>query len=179
MYKFEDYTLIVKETDKELYIEVPENRFIAFLKEIPASSLRDYGPTQEDAIKNLKKEFDVYSEELRDKSIALPAPETKVDYSGRILLRLPKWLHARIADLASDEEISINSYIVDRLINNSSVEGMFKTFCNLQQRLFEESPYRFNSPRIKDEKHMMHPLKLLSLKHYGSTAPKEDYGNVG
>jgi predicted HicB family RNase H-like nuclease len=146
MYKFEEYTLIVEESDKELYTTVPENRFVAHLKEIPEGSLYDYGATQEEAIKNLHVQFDTMQNEFHERLLVLPEPDKreKRDYSGRMVVRMPKWLHKQIVLLATEEQISINTFIINRLIKNTSEEKLFKTFCRLQQKLIDELPYKFN-----------------------------------
>lgn len=39
------------------------------------------------------------------------------DYSGRLLLRMPKTLHQRLAEAAEKEGVSLNQYIVFLLSN--------------------------------------------------------------
>ncbi|MEX2181737.1 MAG: toxin-antitoxin system HicB family antitoxin [Gemmatimonadaceae bacterium] len=42
---------------------------------------------------------------------ALPDPESVGEYSGQFRLRLPRGLHARLAQRASDEGVSLNAYV--------------------------------------------------------------------
>jgi NAD+ synthetase len=60
MKKFEDYTIILEENVEE---SLEERKFLAFLKEIPQASLHEFGKDREDAIKNLKSQFDFFSKE--------------------------------------------------------------------------------------------------------------------
>ena len=43
------------------------------------------------------------------------APRKATDYSGKFALRLPKTLHAHLAEEASEEGVSLNTYIVTKL----------------------------------------------------------------
>jgi predicted HicB family RNase H-like nuclease len=49
-----------------------------------------------------------------EKDVAFPAPYPTLsdEFSGRITLRLPKSLHAKISKIAYQEDISVNQYLV-------------------------------------------------------------------
>jgi hypothetical protein len=105
MYNFENYTLMVYETSKEYYDEVPENRFVAFLKEIGEATLHEYGRTQVEAIDNLRNQFQIFLDEAKNNKFSFPKPEEHDDdsFSGKIVLRMPSWLHRTIDHLANTE----------------------------------------------------------------------------
>jgi|SRR2546422_9667334 len=129
MYSFEDYTLIIYEVSEELYSAIPERRFVAFLREIPEPSLHSYGGTQLDALRNLKTQFEALKRELKEANKELPPPQSRDSevYSGRLLLRLTTQLHRRIKESAEEEGISINSYIVNRLIETTTIDAVAKS----------------------------------------------------
>jgi len=60
-----------------------------------------------DAILTLKKIAD-------ESQVPFPAPypQPTDEFSGRITLRLPKTLHAKVSKKASQEEVSVNQYVV-------------------------------------------------------------------
>jgi len=60
-----------------------------------------------DAIQTLKKNAD-------ETQVVFPAPYPvpSDEFSGRITLRLPKTLHAKVSRKASQEDISVNQYLV-------------------------------------------------------------------
>ncbi len=51
------------------------------------------------------------------KEITLPSKET--DYSGKLLLQMPKSLHRRLAKKSEREGVSINQYILFLLSNGN------------------------------------------------------------
>ena len=48
------------------------------------------------------------------RNVKIPEPLTK-KYSGKLLLRMPKSLHAHLAEEAEDENVSLNAFIVSKL----------------------------------------------------------------
>ncbi len=60
-----------------------------------------------DSIQTLKKIADETMEEF-----PLPYPAPSDEFSGRVTLRLPKSLHAKISRIAAQEDISVNQYLV-------------------------------------------------------------------
>lgn len=60
-----------------------------------------------DSIQTLKK---IADETNVDFPIPFPAPSC--EFSGRVTLRLPKSLHAKISRIAAQEDISVNQYLV-------------------------------------------------------------------
>jgi predicted HicB family RNase H-like nuclease len=171
---------VIKETNKDFYKDAPENRFVAHLKEIPEGSLYDYGKTQEEAIQNLHAQFKNMQKEFLNRKLSFPEPERKglKNYSGRLVLRIPRWLHKCLAEFASDEEISLNSYIMNKLVNTTATEELFKSFCRFQQKLIDELPYKFRLSIVRSEERIINPAKVLKLDQY-SKEYKKDYRNVG
>lgn len=60
-----------------------------------------------DSIQTLKKIADETKVEF-----PLPYPVPSDEFSGRVTLRLPKSLHAKISRIAAEEDISVNQYLV-------------------------------------------------------------------
>jgi antitoxin HicB len=45
----------------------------------------------------------------------VPEPRTARDYSGKLLLRMPRTMHAALAQAAETEQVSLNAYITNQL----------------------------------------------------------------
>ena len=58
MYNFDEYTIVVFQTEAEYHKDIPEHKFCAHLKEISPSGLRAYGESREKAIMDLKEQFE-------------------------------------------------------------------------------------------------------------------------
>lgn len=74
-----------------------------------------YGDTIDEGMKELEEAKKAWFTSCLQRNIKIPEP-TKHHYSGKILLRMPKSLHAALAQEAEEENISLNSLIVDQLI---------------------------------------------------------------
>jgi len=147
MYSFEEYTLTVYGTPKEYHTDVPKHRFVAYLKEIPEATLHEYGSTQEQAIKNLRKQFSALKEDCKRQGINLPEPICKdlSKFSGRIVLRMPSWLHYNILLMAREEELSINSYIVNHLIKETTIQSVSEKIQEAQMQCLHELKYEIET----------------------------------
>ena len=176
MSQFEEYTLMVRQTDSELFEAAPEERYVARLKEIPENSLYEYGETQQDAIAKLKIQFDLMREEFQARKLAFPQPEKRPikQYSGRLVLRMPSWLHERVANNAEAEKASINCYIVDRLIDTTSAEDLYESFCRFQQRTIDQVAYNFNWTFSQCSKRHSLPSNIFKLYSSIPTIDKAD-----
>jgi predicted HicB family RNase H-like nuclease len=151
MHKFENYTLVISETPEEHYSSFPSQRFLAYLDEIPKASFHEYGSTQEESAGNLRKLFESFVLDSEKKKIKLPEPKKDEDeqYSGKIVLRMPPWLHAKVSRLAAEQEISINSYVVHQLIYGSTVQEMNELYQENQKHLLSELQIHFTRNEIR------------------------------
>lgn len=172
MYKFENYTLVVYETSKEYHGEVPDHRFVAYLKEIPEASLHEYGPTQEEAFKNLRVQFEAFANEAKEKGVSIPDPEKRdeEEFSGRIVLRMPPWLHRQVDYFADEEGLSTNSYIVNRLIRTVTMEEVVGRLVQKQ-----ESWFKLLGWTTSQEPVLVQKKTSLTLLRYAKEGPKLEY----
>jgi predicted RNase H-like HicB family nuclease len=176
MNNFEYYTVEIYQTQESFYQEVPENRFVAFLKEIPENSLYEHGATQEEALRNLRVQFEVLRKEAAGRRTGLPAPKQRdlKKYSGKLLLRLPRWLHRSIEESATEDEVSINSYIVNRLIQQITRDEMLSYVRTCYQQLLDRATYRvsgFTSNRMPPSQQ----LRLITFKTTEKMAGESPY----
>lgn len=77
-----------------------------------------------DAIQTLKKIAD-------EQQVSFPAPYliTSDEFSGRVTLRLPKSLHAKVSQMAAQDDASINQYLVSAIASYvGETHGASKAF---------------------------------------------------
>lgn len=84
--------------------------YVAFILEFPGCVAQ--GDTPEEAYRNLEAAAQSWIEAARDLGQAIPLPSSEESYSGRVLLRLPRSLHRRAAELARRDRVSLNQFIV-------------------------------------------------------------------
>lgn len=67
------------------------------------------GETEAEAIANGKDAVREWIATCKKLGRKIPAPNQAFDYSGKVLLRLPKYLHKKLANRAEFEGVSLNS----------------------------------------------------------------------
>jgi predicted RNase H-like HicB family nuclease len=73
------------------------------------------GDTQEEALSELERAAKSWLEAALESNQAIPAPLDSNEYSGRLVLRLPRSLHKKAARLAERDRVSLNQFIVAAL----------------------------------------------------------------
>ena len=75
------------------------------------------GDTLEETMNNIAEARQLWIETVYDSGREIPLPSTETDYSGKLLLPMPKSLHRRLAETSSREGVSLNQYILFLLSN--------------------------------------------------------------
>jgi predicted RNase H-like HicB family nuclease len=87
--------------------------FIAVASDLPGCSA--FGETQHEALTELQSAIGAWIEAARAAGNPIPDPSQPAAeniYSGKILVRMPKSLHAQLARAAKTEAVSLNQHIV-------------------------------------------------------------------
>lgn len=87
-----------------------EGEYVAQIKDLPGCLTQ--GETAEETIENINEARELWIETAYESGDDIPLPSTEVTYSGKLLLRMPKSLHRRLAEQAEQENVSLNQYIV-------------------------------------------------------------------
>lgn len=87
--------------------------YIAVAPDLPGCSA--FGPSQQEALAELQDAIASWIEAARAAGNPIPRPSMPselANYSGKVLVRMPKSLHAQIAKQARSEGVSLNQHIV-------------------------------------------------------------------
>ncbi|MBW4669707.1 MAG: toxin-antitoxin system HicB family antitoxin [Cyanomargarita calcarea GSE-NOS-MK-12-04C] len=87
-----------------------EDGFVAQIKDLPGCLTQ--GETLEETINNINEARELWLETAYFCDDEIPFPSSDDTYSGKLLLRLPKSLHRRLAEAAEQENVSLNQYIL-------------------------------------------------------------------
>lgn len=99
-HRFEDYTIDLAREDDGTYVaEVVE-----------LSGCLAAGGDPNDAVAMLRDSFELWIEDTGKSGRVIPLP-ARSGPNGRLLLRLPKSLHARVAQAASRDGVSVNAFV--------------------------------------------------------------------
>lgn len=89
--------------------------YVAEIKDLPGCLTQ--GETLEETMTNINEARELWLETVYENGDKIPLPSTDDNYSGKLLLRMPKSLHRRLAEAADKEGVSLNQYIVFLLSN--------------------------------------------------------------
>ena len=99
-YEFDDYTIdLAREED---------GSYLAEVVEMPGCLAAGEDPNETIAL--LRDSFDLWTAEAMRAGRSVPPP-TREGPSGRLLLRLPKSLHVRVAQAAALDGVSVNAFV--------------------------------------------------------------------
>ena len=115
-YPFESYTHIVRPLSTE-----EGGGFLISFPEL-AGCISD-GDTIEEAIANGRDAFACYVSALIDMGRDVPAPTSDADMSGKFVVRLPKSLHAQLANRSKREGVSLNTLVVSYVAAGVALQG--------------------------------------------------------
>lgn len=97
-----------------------DESFIAIAPDLPGCSA--IGETQEKAVAELQTAIELSIEALAAAGNPVPKPSQHSNASGKIHLRLPKWLHAQLAAGAERADVSLNTHMVALLSRANTLE---------------------------------------------------------
>jgi antitoxin HicB len=88
-------------------------KWVAAAEELPDCTSR--AETAEEAIAGLKEAMAAWIATALKEGRDIPEPRTVATHSGRLLLRMPRSLHAALTQAAERESVSLNQFITDSL----------------------------------------------------------------
>ncbi len=90
-----------------------EGNYFAEVDEFPGCIADGSSPNE--AMGNLREAMKSWVTSRIEAGLEVPEPRDTTNYSGRILVRLPRSLHKNLSEQASSEGISLNQHIVSAL----------------------------------------------------------------
>ncbi|CAN5291171.1 type II toxin-antitoxin system HicB family antitoxin [soil metagenome] len=86
-----------------------DEAFVARVAEFP--SLAAHGNTQEEAISEIKEVVSFVLNDLKESDEPIPEPFGKRSFSGRLVLRMPEYMHRQLTIEAIQQGISLNQLL--------------------------------------------------------------------
>lgn len=117
------------------------------------------GKTVAEAIKCVQKSKRLWIEAAKNKGRAIPKPRTDEQFSGRMLLRIPKGLHSKLHRNAQREGVSLNAYMNHLLSQSTAYEETIHFLAECIQTQAQQN--KENSPIFEVYDWM--PLKITQL----------------
>ena len=86
-----------------------DEAFVARVAEFP--SLAAHGDTQEEAMREIKEVVGYVLNDLKESDEPIPEPFGKRSFSGRLVLRMPEYMHRQFALEAMQQGVSLNQLL--------------------------------------------------------------------
>lgn len=81
------------------------------------SWLTHWAPTRQEAVAGLDAAVAELVAERETADVGMPEPLTEHQYSGKFVVRTSVALHARLAVEAAEQRVSMNQWVVQKLVN--------------------------------------------------------------
>jgi len=104
----------------EVFWSDDDEGFIAIARDLPGCSA--FGETRLEALDEFDHAVEAWIAAATKAGNPVPKPsvrQVEPRHSGKILLRIPKTLHSKLAEEAEREAVSLNQYVVWRLTENT------------------------------------------------------------
>ena len=133
----------------------PQEGYLALAPELPGCITA--GATPEEAMQMLRDAMATWLEATIATGEPVPEPDEN-HYSGRMLLRLPKSLHARLARQAARENVSINQLATTMLAEGLGRDNaLWRLFGSLPPETLDEVMARLGKLRVNANAQEAHP----------------------
>ena len=86
-----------------------DDAFVARVAEF--ASLAAHGDTQEEALREIKTVVEFVLNDLQESGESIPEPFGRRSFSGRLVLRMPEYMHRQLALEAMQQGISLNQLL--------------------------------------------------------------------
>lgn len=101
-----------------LYPDPDEGGYVAEIKDLAGCLTQ--GDTLEETIENISEARELWIETVYESGNEIPLPSTEIDDSNQVILQIPKSLYCHLTELANNEKVSLNQYILSVLSEASA-----------------------------------------------------------
>lgn len=120
-----------------------EGGYTVEIKDLPGCVSQ--GETLEEAMEMIEEARALWLEVAYEHGDAIPLPSTDEAYSGRVLLRMPRSLHRRLAEAAEHEGVSLNQHLVALLSERNALHAVREDIAELRAAVEDLNTYAFQN----------------------------------
>ena len=125
---FENSVDILKKPYSRILIPDEEGGYSAEILEFPGCFAQ--GETPNEAFENLENAAKAWVEASQEQGLDIPSPAENHKFSGKIVLRMPRSLHKKVAKLSERDGTSINQFLVTSIATRVGAEDYHYHLCN-------------------------------------------------
>src|SRR3954468_3212602 len=93
------------------------------------------GETPGEAYELLERTAESWLEGAIENGMAIPEPSADEEYSGRVVLRMPRSTHRRAADAALQDGVSLNTFLVNALAERLGQQSVRRELTAMREEL--------------------------------------------
>lgn len=120
-----------------------EGGYVAEIEELPGCITQ--GETLEEVSDRINNARQLWIEQSYEDGLEIPLPRTEEEYSGKFIVRIPIYLHRRLAEQAMRESVSLNQYVetiltagTTRADTKNEIEKVIAEIKRLEKQLINE-----------------------------------------
>jgi predicted RNase H-like HicB family nuclease len=87
----------------------PEGGYVAEIEDLPGCISE--GETSDEALERVENARQAWIEVAYEDGQEIPLPRNDQEYSGKFIVRIPRYLHRRLAELSTREGVSLNQMV--------------------------------------------------------------------
>jgi antitoxin HicB len=100
----------MKRPYRKVISPLPEGGFLIQVPDLPGCQAD--GDTEAEALAEIQEAMLAWLESVLERGLPIPEPSVRPEYSGKVLVRMPKSLHRRLIERAEIEGVSANQLAV-------------------------------------------------------------------
>jgi predicted RNase H-like HicB family nuclease len=101
-----------------------EGGYVAEIEDLPGCLTE--GETLEEVTQRIENARNAWIQTAYEDGTEIPLPRTDEEYSGKFMVRIPKYLHRRLSEKARREGVSLNQYIESILSAGVSTQNVIE-----------------------------------------------------
>jgi antitoxin HicB len=99
-----------------------EGGYVAEIEDLPGCLTE--GETLEEVTQRIESARNAWIQTAYEDGTEIPLPRTDEEYSGKFMVRIPKYLHRRLSEKAKLESVSLNQYVESILSAGVSTQNL-------------------------------------------------------
>ena len=115
-----------------------EGGYVAEIEELPGCLTQ--GETLSEVEERIEDARKGWIEVAYKEGMEIPLPRTEETYSGKFVVRLPTYLHRRLAEQATREGISLNQYVLALLSKGQSLGEVISILKGIDEKVARLNP---------------------------------------
>lgn len=163
-----NYTIHIQKVDDEYLVKI-----------IELNGCFTVGKTKEQALELIEDAKKIWIEACIKQGKEVPMPRDDDDYSGKILLRMPKALHRVISQEAANQGVSINQYLLYLVSSKLEKDSILNEVKKLRSLSTAESRMVYAGEFWQQHYYKSRKPWDPSVISYGDEICKESYEKTG